>query len=250
MNTKQLLGIVLIVGVGAFALMAYSTMQSKKEAQELRTQIEELQKGSPAASEAEVQAIISEVGRLISLPGEETPTLATVSDRDKLKEIPFFANAETGDKVLIYVKARKAYLYRPSQQKLVEVAAINLAPDARVNEEFSESIFLRNGSGTAGLSRLVEDDLKKVLPNAKIIGRDNAVGSFDKTTVVALSADNKSQAELVAKLFAANVSDLPAGEEKPAGATGVLIIIGKDVAVRAASASPSASPVASPAPTP
>lgn len=242
MTTKNIIVVALVVGVVALAALASMTIQAKKEAQALRAQIDELQKNSPAASAEEVQAVMSEVGKLISLPTEETPTLATVSDRDKLKEIPFFAKAETGDKVLIYVKARKAYLYRPSEKKLIEVAAINLAPDSQVNEEFSASIFLRNGSGTAGLSGLVEADLKKVIPNANITGRDNATETYNKTVVVDLSGNKKTEAEQVAKLFATTVVALPENEARPADAE-ILILIGQDVATRAAAkTSPTATP--------
>jgi len=64
------------------------------------------------------------VGRIIVLPNDEEPTVATVTDPEKLRDQVFFANAKAGDKVLIYTKARKAYLYDPIAGKLVEVAPI------------------------------------------------------------------------------------------------------------------------------
>ena len=78
------------------------------------------------ASQDEIQTIISEVGKIIELPKDEIPTLATVTEADKVKEQPFFQNAENGDKVLIYANARKAYLYRPSAKKIIEVGVINI----------------------------------------------------------------------------------------------------------------------------
>ncbi len=38
---------------------------------------------------------------------------------------PFFANAQVGDKVLIYYKAKKAILYNPTDNKIVEVGPIS-----------------------------------------------------------------------------------------------------------------------------
>ncbi len=70
--------------------------------------------------------MIAEIGKLITLPEGETPTIATVSDLEKLSDQAFFANALLGDKVLIYTKARKAILYRPSEKKLIEVAELKL----------------------------------------------------------------------------------------------------------------------------
>lgn len=70
--------------------------------------------------------LISAVGKLITLPEDENPTIATVSDPAKLAGQPFFSRAKEGDKVLIYTRYKKAILYRPSERKLVEVADLNL----------------------------------------------------------------------------------------------------------------------------
>jgi hypothetical protein len=79
---------------------------------------------SQAQAASQTDAIIAEVGKLIELPQGETPTVATVSDPSKLKDQSFFANAKTGDIVLLYTTAREAYLYDPVENKLVEVAPI------------------------------------------------------------------------------------------------------------------------------
>ena len=73
----------------------------------------------------ELQHIIEMVGRHMVLPENETPTLATVSDPEKLKDQPFFARAQKGNKVLIYSRAQKAILYDPVLDKIIEVAPIN-----------------------------------------------------------------------------------------------------------------------------
>ncbi len=68
--------------------------------------------------------ILTKVSTHIVLPKDEVPTLATVSDPEQLKKYPFFTNAEKGDKVLIYSLAKKAILYRPTGDKIVEIAPI------------------------------------------------------------------------------------------------------------------------------
>ena len=81
-------------------------------------------------AQAEMQALVAEIGKLIELPKGENPTVATITDPEKLKDQPFFANAKNGDKVLIYPNARKAFLYDPSTKKLIEVAPLILGnPD-------------------------------------------------------------------------------------------------------------------------
>lgn len=75
-------------------------------------------------SEYEVRSLVSDVGDLMLLPEDETPTLATVTDLHALEGQLFFKNAQEGDKVLMYLKAQKAILYRPSIGKIIEVGPI------------------------------------------------------------------------------------------------------------------------------
>ena len=69
--------------------------------------------------------IINQVGKLIQLPADETPTVATITDKEKLKDQPFFTQAENGDNILIYLQAKKAIIYRPSINKIIDIAPVN-----------------------------------------------------------------------------------------------------------------------------
>ncbi len=73
-------------------------------------------------AQKEIGSITKKIGKFMELPEGEEPTLATVSDREKIKDQLFFAKAENGDKVLVYPIAKKAILYRPSTGKIIEVA--------------------------------------------------------------------------------------------------------------------------------
>lgn len=77
----------------------------------------------PSAAE-EIEEVTSVLAGFMELPSGEEPTIATVVDREKLQDQPFFLNAQNGDKVIIYTNARKAILYRPETKKVVEVAPI------------------------------------------------------------------------------------------------------------------------------
>ena len=116
-NLKYLVATILIivvmlaiVGVGFSYLNYRKTHSTKNTAQENQ----------------EVKKLVAEVGKLIDLPTNEEPTVATVSDISKLKDQPFFQKAKNGDKVLIYAQTRKAILYDPSSKKIIDVAPINL----------------------------------------------------------------------------------------------------------------------------
>ena len=106
----------IIIGLGVLLLlsvigMAYFYQQANSDPQKV--------------AKEELDKAVAQIGKLIVLPKDETPTLATVSDPDKLKDQPFFANAKKGDKVLIYTIAKKAILYSPSLNKIIEVAPVN-----------------------------------------------------------------------------------------------------------------------------
>lgn len=74
----------------------------------------------------ETMDLVSAVGKVMALPENEEPTIATVADTEKLKDQAFFVNAQVDDKVLLYTTAKKAILYRPSTNMIIEVAPINL----------------------------------------------------------------------------------------------------------------------------
>lgn len=101
-------------------------------------QIIRTRQDSNAAAQKEIKAITGRIGKFMELPEGEVPTLATVSDREKLNGQQFFLNAENGDKVLVYPKAKKAILYRPSSGKIIEVA--NLTSGNRTESPAEEPV--------------------------------------------------------------------------------------------------------------
>jgi len=98
-------------------------------------QVRILKQDPAKLAQAETAKLVELVGKLIVLPAGETPTIATVNDPEKLKDQPFFANAKAGDKVLIYTNAKKAILYSPSENKIVEVAPLNIGAAAPTSAE-------------------------------------------------------------------------------------------------------------------
>lgn len=76
--------------------------------------------------DAEAKRIIEKVDKLVFLPKDETPTTAKVSNPDLLMDQVFFADAKKGDVVLIYPNAKKAILYDPTVNKIVNISKINI----------------------------------------------------------------------------------------------------------------------------
>lgn len=85
-----------------------------------------IKKNPNLVAQQEAKDLVAKVGAIVQLPKDEQPTIATVTDVSKLQGQVFFTNAKNGDKVLIYVKAAKAYLYSVSMNKILEVAPITV----------------------------------------------------------------------------------------------------------------------------
>ncbi len=75
--------------------------------------------------QSDSQKLIDEVGNLVELPVGEVPTTGTVSDIAKLQAQPLFAHAQNGDRILFYPKAGIAFIYRPSDNKIVGIGPFN-----------------------------------------------------------------------------------------------------------------------------
>ena len=75
---------------------------------------------------AKISELIQKVGKIIDLPTGENPVMATITDTAPLANNPFFAHAKIGDQVLLYAASKKAYLYDPKANLLIEVASLNI----------------------------------------------------------------------------------------------------------------------------
>lgn len=76
-------------------------------------------------SSQQINSVVTRVSKIAILPKQETPTIATVVHASQLKSQAFFLNAQDGDQVLIYHKAKEAILYRPSSNQIVTIAPIS-----------------------------------------------------------------------------------------------------------------------------
>lgn len=238
-----------LVGIGAVGVFQYQKVQ--KELAKLKTSA-----SGPLTDERQ-RELISEVSSRIMLPNDEKPTVAVVSDINRLKDQQFFSGGQNGDVVLIYMNAKKAVLYRPADKKIVEVAPVNLnnnqasvagttatnltegqtqpqtqtspQPTAKPTPTPAPYKFaLRNGTNVTGLARTFEQQLVGKYPTASVTERGNA-GKRDYGSSIVVDVTGQRTAELasIASSLGIAPGTLPAGETAPTGAD-FLIIIGAD----------------------
>jgi len=194
------------------------------------------------------EKLIKEVGTLIDLPKED-PIIATVTDKKKLESQPFFAKAENGDRVLIYTKAKKAILYRPSAKKIVEVSQISMnsalatisptvsaptkiveLPSPTVTPTIVNKVIklaIYNGTKIRGLAGKKRDLILDKVSNIEVLVVNNSVKDYKENLIINLKKVNTGVIQQLNKLISVKVTSLPKGETVPADAD-LLLIIGKE----------------------
>lgn len=182
----------------------------------------------------ETEELVVTLGKIMELPEGEKPTLATVTDKEKLAEQAFFQKAENGDKVLIYSQSGRAILYRPSTKKIIDVTSVNVAaPQTQATEPVPEPeaalvivrVAILNGSQTVGATNTVESQLKPVFPNIAVVTKANAKKDYTETIVIDVTGKNEDMAKEIASTLKGSVASLPSGETAPTDAD-LLIIYG------------------------
>jgi len=175
--------------------------------------------------------VISMVGNLMVLPNE-VPTVATVTDKNKINSQSFFKDAENGDKVLIFAKASKAVLYRPSENKVIEAAVVNVDNNEPLTPAIGDEVkqqlkvVIANGTQTIGLATKWEKNIKNLMSNIEVVDKISAKGNYQMTVVIDLKGNLESKAVELAGKIGAMTAILPAIESKPEA--DLLVIIGED----------------------
>jgi len=115
------LAIIILAASAGFFFIQYQNAQKKvNENPELAAAI---------SAEKQRDELIKKVSQLVEVPGNETPVIATVEDKTKLNKQEFYSKTENGDRVLLYKNNKIAILYRPSSNRI-----INLATDIPISD--------------------------------------------------------------------------------------------------------------------
>lgn len=182
------------------------------------------------------KAIIALVAKHILLPAGEDPTIMTVTDKEKLSGQTFFANAKNGDKVLVYEKAKKAFLYDPDADIVIEVGPILTAspsgaiasttPTTTPAPQKAYTFALLNATLVKGLAATYEPTLLSKVPGASVVVRGNAKGDYSTSLLVDVTGTRQKEASVLAQTLGLSVASMPAGEATPSA--DFLIILGAD----------------------
>lgn len=116
--------LIALVIVGLLVFFAYEYAHTKNQLEKLSN--------PKTATESATQQLINSVSKLMQLPNNETPVLASINNAASLRSQGgfaryFYANAQNGDKLLIYTKNNLGVIYRPSTNKIIASGPYDLS---------------------------------------------------------------------------------------------------------------------------
>ncbi len=205
----------------------------------LKIQVQSRAQNLAPMSKQDIQRLIQRVSEIMEIPKDEKPQVATIVDVNELKGKKFFAEAKNGDKVLLFLKAGKVVLYRPSTHKIINAGMLDLAegrvennkfmPDKEEDMQFEAKAAFLNGTNISGLASKMSKELSSRFSGleSKIVGNAKKRG-YDKTVIIPLTSEVARFAQKIADDISASFSaSLPTGEIKYDGVD-LVIILGED----------------------
>lgn len=219
----RLLGLLLFLGVAGAGGYYY-------------WQYEKVKKDPTIIAQEETKFITGKISAFVDVPKDEQPSIATVTDVEKLKDQAFFKKAKNGDKLVIFAKAAKAILYRPTENKIVDFTLVDTSQVAGAQTENPTpgatetvqpvKIALYNGTGKEGLTNTAEEQLRSQNAAFEIIAKANASKKdYQRTLIVDVSGKRSDQASALAQALNGEIVTLPSDEKRPIDAD-VLVILG------------------------
>ncbi len=224
------LAVVAFVSMGAYFVYPKFSQSKKEHSAESQTKA-----SAPVSEEEKNLETLTALSRLIVLPEGEQPFFARVSDASKLKDQNFFALAQNGDALIIYQQAKKAFLFRDSEGKIIEAAPFIQdvkSQDSRVlgaksaKESVKKiSVEIRNGSGKTGEATKAKEKIAG-LNGIGDIKTGNGLDLTGDNLIIFKNPANAEIAQQILQLISGRIApDLPVGEKQ--FGSDILIILGK-----------------------
>ncbi len=116
MKTKKILSILILIIILLLAFAIFKKFYNP---------IDESNKKTDQLSEKQVASIVKKISKLIVVPSDEKPMIVPILNADELiAEQRFYIGSEDGDYVIVYPNAKKAIIYRESENKLINVGPV------------------------------------------------------------------------------------------------------------------------------
>lgn len=127
MKTKKILSILILIIILLLAFAIFKKFYNPKD---------ELGKKTEQLSDKQTTAIVKKISKLIVVPADEKPMIVPISNADELiAEQRFYIGSEDGDYVIVYPNAKKAIIYRESENKLINVGPVIIDQPATTTQQ-------------------------------------------------------------------------------------------------------------------
>ena len=122
--------LVTLIVLSLSGLVAVLEIKRQEVSAQLNTMtgwLQEMQFNTTTKNQETADQIIRDVRKLIDIPEDIDPTVATIIDIELLREKnPFYAKAENGDHLI--VTPTRAILYSSVTRRIIDVVPVNLEP--------------------------------------------------------------------------------------------------------------------------
>lgn len=122
---KALVAIAIIALVALVLVLDMQRREAEKQLKSLSVRLEQLQTGNTQQNREAAQRIVNEVRKLIAIPEDVEPTVATIIDVETLRQRnPFYNKAENGNHLI--VTAERAILYDSEKKIIIDVVPVQV----------------------------------------------------------------------------------------------------------------------------
>ena len=158
--------------------------------------------------------MIAHVISELSIQNDTNPAVLSVIDASITNQ-PFLEEAENGDKVLLFYKAKTSVLYRPSEHRIVKAGSFTPPPT---------KVFIRDGGSDDARLDEVQEKLKKI-ENIELVSQDQSVqANYSGIQIINVTGRYDDMVKTITESLSASTAGLPTGESAPDA--DILIIVG------------------------
>lgn len=224
-----LLFLLIVVILGALGYFGYSWWNLKKELQKIQTP-----EGTQELQKKQTEEIIEKLKAHTVLPEDEQPIIVTVIDATALKkQSNFYEMAKNGDLVIIYFKAKKAYLYDPIADRILNIGPVitegessqSQTQPSPTSQQGRVTVEVRNGTAILGLGAEMAKKIQKIDSSFDVLPATDADKKYTKTLLIVNNADKKLVAKIEKELGVTAQTEMPEGER--GSSANILVIVGK-----------------------
>ncbi|MBT3292893.1 hypothetical protein HN512_01030 [Candidatus Peregrinibacteria bacterium] len=127
-SSRKLLFVVVAIALLALVFVIdVRRREAEEQLKNLTVRLEQLQTGNSQQNQEAARRVVDQVRKLISIPEDVVPTVATIIDVESLREQnPFYNSAENGDHLV--VTPERAILFSTEKNIILDVVPVQIQP--------------------------------------------------------------------------------------------------------------------------